>query len=138
MNLHHVAFWTNDIDRLEAFYIQYFGGRTISRFQDGLFSAIFLQLPFGLLLEIMNDGQVNQLPIGNGHVKGYSHLSIQVESQAKVDEMTTLFENEGLVFEKKREAYDDGFYESAIKDPDGNIIEIAYVDMEQFKKIMID
>jgi predicted lactoylglutathione lyase len=31
---------------------------------------------------------------------------------------------------KDREQYDDGFYESAILDPDGNIIELAYVDRE--------
>jgi lactoylglutathione lyase len=32
--------------------------------------------------------------------------------------------------EKNKEQYDDGFYESSIRDPDGNIIELAFVDRD--------
>jgi predicted lactoylglutathione lyase len=42
--------------------------------------------------------------------------------------MMDYFTSENVSLVKNKEQYDDGFYESAVKDLDGNIIEIAYID----------
>lgn len=61
---------------------------------------------------------------------GYSHLSIELDSKEKVNELTDFFSQEKVKIEKNKEQYDDGFYESSIRDPDGNIIELAFVDRD--------
>ena len=59
---------------------------------------------------------------------GYSHFSIEVENKDEVDRLTDYFIEQNVQFEKVKEQYDDGFYESSVLDPDGNIIEITYID----------
>jgi ribosomal protein S27E len=39
------------------------------------------------------------------------------------------FSQEKVKIEKNKEQYDDGFYESSIRDPDGNIIELAFKEL---------
>lgn len=132
MKLHHVGFWTTDIEKLERFYLDLFGGRIMDTFSEGDYRAKFLRLSNGLYLELMSKASLRDDLTDPSMLRiGYSHLSLEVETREKVDELTSAFEQYGCVFEKKQIAYEDGFYESAIIDPDGNIIEIAYIDREK-------
>jgi lactoylglutathione lyase len=126
MKLHHIAFWTRDIERLVTFYQKHFSARELFRHESGDFRCAFIQLPAGERIEIMTR---SHLPDEQPEERvGYSHLSFEVESKAEVDRLTEYFQGESVQFEKVKQQYDDGFYESSILDPDGNIIEIAFVD----------
>lgn len=131
MKLHHVAFWTNNMKEMIGFYQRHFEGEVLSEHQDGDFRGAFLKICSESVLELMSK---SNLDTGNERQGvGYSHLSFEVPSKEEVDRKTEYFERQSVRFEKKRVQYEDGFYESAIFDPDGNIIEIAYVDRSRNK-----
>jgi len=126
MKLQHIAFWTNDIGRSIEFYKKHFNARELFTHRDGDFSCTFISICSSIRLELMHK---SGLPAeSHGDAVGYSHLSIDVGSREAVDTMTDYFIQQGVPLEKQRVQYEDGYYESAVFDPDGNIIELAYVD----------
>ncbi|MCE1253765.1 MAG: VOC family protein [Anaerolineae bacterium] len=126
MKLHHIAFWTKDIDRLINFYQKYFDGQVLFRYQSGDFSSAFIRIYNCLTLELM----MRSVLVNNTQIDlvGYSHFSLEVDSKDEVDRMTDTFIQNEVSMEKIKEQYEDGFYESSVIDPDGNVIEIAFVD----------
>lgn len=42
MKLHHVAFWTNNLDALETFYVKYFNGKVLFRHSKDDFKCVFI------------------------------------------------------------------------------------------------
>ncbi len=126
MKLHHIAFWTHDIERLSQFYQMHFNAELAFKHTEDDFSCVFLSAFGGKYLEIMTRPNLPK-----AHEKnrvGHSHISIEVESKKEVDRLTQYFTELNVPLEKIQEQYDDGFYETSIFDPDGNIIEIAYID----------
>lgn len=128
MRLHHVAFWTRQIEVLEDFYTRHLGGEVLFRHAIGDFRCTFMSLDDSVKIELMTRTNLGAADITER--VGYSHLSLEVDSKARVDELTEIFRAAGIPIEKDKEQYDDGFYESSIRDPDGNVIEIAYVDRQ--------
>lgn len=126
MKIHHIAFWTLDIERLVDFYCTHWQGIELFRHQSGDFHSVFIEIFGCLRIEIMSR---TGLPGADPTERvGYSHLSVEVESREEVNRLTETCLAHGIRLEKNREQYDDGFYESSFLDPDGNIIEIAFVD----------
>jgi len=126
MKLHHIAFWTRDIQGLEDFYVTYFDGKVLFRHSIGDFRCVFLEVFGSVKLEIMTRTAIADYDLEER--VGYSHISIELDSREQVNELTDFFIKENIRIEKNKEQYDDGFYESSIRDPDGNIIELAFVD----------
>jgi lactoylglutathione lyase len=56
---------------------------------------------------------------------GYAHLAISVGSRERVDELTASLRAAGVPVVDGPRQTGDGYYESAIFDPDGNRIEIT-------------
>lgn len=126
MKTHHIAFWTNDMAKMETFYQLHFRGKVLFRHSIKDFQCIFMRICEGVLIEFMSRPE---LPTEDLCERvGYSHLSLEVESREEVNRLTEYFREQNVPLVKDREQYNDGFYESAIRDPDGNIIELAYVD----------
>jgi catechol 2,3-dioxygenase-like lactoylglutathione lyase family enzyme len=126
MKLHHIAFWTKNVDRLVEFYKTHFNGEVLSQHESGDFRCVFLKIYSSITIEIMTRTNLQEsIP---GERTGYSHFSIEVSSKDQVNKLTDYFVEQNIPLQKNKEQYDDGFYESAVLDPDGNIIEIAYVD----------
>jgi lactoylglutathione lyase len=126
MKLHHIAFWTKDIDTLVDFYKKHFSGQVLFSHQAGDFKCTFIKICSNITIEFMT--RTNLTDTGRPEATGYSHFSIEVESKEEVDILTDYFIAEKVHLEKVKEQYDDGFYERSVLDPDGNIIEIAFVD----------
>ena len=133
MKLHHIAFWTRNIDVLEEFYVKYFNGKVLFRHSKDDFKCVFLEIYNSIKIELMTRIKLSTKDLEERI--GYSHLSFELNSKKEVNELTDFFIKENVTIEKNKEQYDDGFYESSIRDPDGNIIELAYVDRQVNPKV---
>jgi len=56
---------------------------------------------------------------------GYIHLAFSVGSEAQVDELTALLQQDGYPVVSEPRRTGDGYYESCVLDPDGNRVEIT-------------
>ena len=129
MRITHLAIWTNDLERLREFYCNYFGAISNEKYFNPVkqFSSYFLTFENdGCSIELMNKPHLDH-PDNQGlkHETGLAHLSFSVGSKEKVDLMTEQFRKSGHNIIGEPRYTGDGFYESVITDPDGNIVEIT-------------
>lgn len=78
----------------------------------------------GSRLEIMNSPDLVRKTI-NGKSLGYAHMAISVKADNEVDCLTEKMRNESVTILGEPRRTGDGYYESIIEDPEGNIIEIV-------------
>ena len=127
MRLEHTAIWTRDLEPLRAFYEQYFGAVASplyeSRSRIG-FSSRFLTFPDGgARLELMSVAGLSGAR--TGAAAGYAHLAVAVGSRAAVDALTARMRGDGVRIHGLPRETGDGYYESVVADPDGNLVEIT-------------
>jgi lactoylglutathione lyase len=128
MQLEHFAIWTSQLDVLKDFYEKYFGGRAGAKYVDstGRFSSYFITFPTGAKLEIMQLPEVQPRQHDQRYpVSGYTHMAFRVNTPDEVKILTQLLCQDGFKLEKPLQWTADGFYESAVFDPDQNIVEIT-------------
>jgi len=56
---------------------------------------------------------------------GYAHIAISVGSRAAVDALASRMRGGGVRVQSGPRVTGDGYYESVVEDPDGNLIEIT-------------
>lgn len=88
------------------------------------FSSYMLSFDGDTKLEIMTRPDFIDNGSKNGRY-GYAHVSISVGSKENVDEITRRLVADGYEHCDGPRTTGDGFYESAILDAEGNIIEIT-------------
>ncbi|WP_455783205.1 VOC family protein, partial [Coprobacter fastidiosus] len=59
-----------------------------------------------------------------GFTKGLAHLSITIGSKKDVDSLTERLRTDGYTIAGEPRTSGDGYYESAVLDPEGNYIEL--------------
>lgn len=74
-------------------------------------------------IEIMNKDGVSEFC--KDLIFGYAHLALSTGSKDNVVKLTQRLENDGYTVISQPRITGDGFYESAILDPEGNTIEIT-------------
>lgn len=123
----HVAIWTDDLERLRAFYERYFGGVAGERYENEStgFASYFLDLDGGARLELMQVPAVTERPAGDRRRLGYAHIAIALGSERAVDELTDLLRTDGHAILDGPRRTGDGYYESVVADPDGNRLELT-------------
>jgi lactoylglutathione lyase len=98
----------------------------LSSLSDDTFTGCFLGFSGGGKLELM---QTDNIESRNREkyikVLGFTHLAFQAESGEQLDAITDRLKNDGYELEKEPCMSPDGFYESAVFDPDNNIVEIT-------------
>jgi lactoylglutathione lyase len=128
MRIEHIALWTDDLERLRAFFVGYFGARVGARYENTAkgFSSYFLSFDDGARIEIMHSitAQPTALPAGAQRM-GLTHLAMSVGSDAAVDALTQRLRDDGYPILDGPRRTGDGYYESVVLDPDGNRIEIT-------------
>lgn len=128
MRIEHVAIWTADLERLRAFYETWFGARSGPRHDDpGVgFASYFLSFEGGPRLELMSmPGIPPSLDDPLRQSLGLIHVSFTAGSAGDVDALVARMAAAGVRVVDGPARTEDGYYEAAILDPDGNRIEIA-------------
>lgn len=129
MRISHLAIWTNDLERLRAFYCDNFGAKSNEKYINSLkqFSSYFLTFENGnCSLELMSKPNLDHPDKTESKVTiGLAHFAFSVGSKENVDLFTERLREAGYKVVGEPRHTGDGFYEGVITDPDGNIVEIT-------------
>jgi lactoylglutathione lyase len=127
MRIEHLAVWTRDIERLRAFYERYFDVTTGERYESATtlgFASYFLTFGAGgarlelMLLPVL-------APPSTQPALGYPHFALSVGSREAVELLTERMRGDGVRVVSEARTTGDGYFESVVTDPDGNLIEIT-------------
>ncbi len=128
IRIDHIALWTEDIERLVAFYSKYFNATAGQKYANPAkgFESRFLSFEGGPRLEVMRSSTVAAVTHAPGAQRmGLTHLAVSVGSETGVDELTNRLRRDGYEALDGPRRTGDGYYESVVLDPDGNRIEIV-------------
>lgn len=126
MKINHIALYTKDLERMKKFYEKYFNAVSNEKYHNkntGLMTY-FLSFEDNSKLEIMTRPDVCECERNNLDC-GYIHLAFSVGTAENVDSLTDRLEQDGYKIILRPRTTGDGYYESSVYDPDGNIIEIT-------------
>lgn len=127
--IEHLALWATDIETLRAFYETYFGARAGARYTNERkrFRSCFLSFADGARLELMQRPDVTAASGSepDREYLGYAHLAVSVGSESAVDALTRRLVADGHPCLDGPRRTGDGYYESVVRDPEGNRIEIT-------------
>jgi lactoylglutathione lyase len=128
MRIEHVAFWTEDVERLAAFYQRYFGATVGDKYVNATkgFESRFVSFEAGARLEIMRTSTLAPVRHEAGAQRmGLTHFAVSLGSEQQVNELTERLRRDGHPVLDGPRRTGDGYYESVVLDPDGNRIEIV-------------
>jgi len=126
--IEHIALWTEDIERLAAFYSQYLGASVGPKYVNASkgFESRFLMFENGARLEVMKTSTLQPLKHAPGVQRmGLTHLAFSLGTERRVDELTGSLRAAGFAVADGPRRTGDGYYESVVLDPDGNRIELT-------------
>lgn len=123
--LDHVAMYVNDLEGTRAFFLRYFNAVSNEMYHNprtGL-KSYFLCFGDGAKLEIMS--RPDLVDVKKSLLRtGLIHLSFCVGSKEQVDRLTEQLRTDGYPVLDGPRTTGDGYYESCIEGPEGNLIEI--------------
>lgn len=127
MRIEHIAIWVDDIELMRAFYLTYFdvscGDKYVNPIKN--YTSYFLTFnESGARIELMNRPDIASNNSQRGFLKGLAHIAISLGGKEAVDTLTERFRNDGFTVASEPRSTGDGYYESAIFDPEGNYIEL--------------
>lgn len=125
MKLTHVALWTTKLDELRDFYVRYFDGVSGEKYTNPAkgFESYFVRFGDGAALEIMRSIHVTEE--SDGIRLGWCHIAFETGSREQVDALTERLRKDGYRIVSEPRVTGDGFYESSVADPEGNLVEIV-------------
>lgn len=126
MKIEHLAIWVDNIDLLREFYMKYFNCDCGDKYFNSKknFTSHFLSFKEGgTRIELMHIPEM-ETPQSRGNLKGLAHFAITVGDRDMVNILTETLRNDGYVIASEPRITGDGYYESAILDPEGNIVEL--------------
>ncbi|ADB36898.1 VOC family protein [Spirosoma linguale] len=128
MKIDHIALWVRDLELMKAFYERYFGGKATEQYHNptNQFSSYFLSFADGCRLELMHRPGIVDAP--NGYEQpalGLIHLAVSVGDKSAVDQLTDQLQRDGYAVVGQPRTTGDGYYESVVLDPEGNLLELT-------------
>jgi len=112
---------------MRDFYLEHFGCSSNSGYLNpsSEFRSYFLTFPSGgARLELMARPDVNESNDGDPRC-GYAHLAISLGGEERVRSLTEILRQKGVAVKSEPRRTGDGYYESVVVDPDGNLIELT-------------
>ena len=129
MILEHAAIWTDNLEQLKEFYVQFLEGHSGEKYVNPKkhYESYFISFSHGARLELMTrpDLPDNQNDTVLYQYKGIIHLAFETATKKEVDEKARLFESNGFEILDGPRTTGDGYYEFVTLDPDKNRIEIT-------------
>ncbi|MBT2619436.1 MULTISPECIES: VOC family protein [Chryseobacterium] len=129
MKFDHFALWCNHIELMRKFYLNYFEMESNEKYENQTkrFASYFLSFKNNpsARLELMERPDITENDGTRGMLMGYAHLAISVGNKEKVDSLTKKLQDDGYTVIGEPRTTGDGYYESIVKDPEGNWIEIT-------------
>lgn len=127
MKVEHIAIWVRDLEKMKAFYLHYFDLTANEKYhnQQKNFSSYFLSFESGGRIELMHTPDVAERIEKPSFMQGLAHFSIAIGSKENVDTLTDIIRKDGHKVVGEPRTTGDGYYESVIADPEGNLIEIT-------------
>lgn len=126
MKIEHLAVWVSDLELMKAFYEKYFDAKANEIYHNPKkgFHSYFLSFEHETCrLELMARKDITQR-LGS-EVLGWAHLAVALGSKEKVDQLTDRLKQDGYSVKGEPRTTGDGYYESVILDPEGNIVELT-------------
>ncbi len=127
MKVAHIAIWTNDLEAMKAFYLQYFELTANEKYYNPSkkFSSYFLSFKSGARIELMHRPDIATFMEAADSKLGLAHFAISVGTKDKVNQLTKLLSENGHPIIGEPRTTGDGYYESVVADIEGNLIEIT-------------
>lgn len=124
MKIEHVALWVTDLELVKAFDEKYFEDKAGDRYHNPKtrFSSYFLNFDEGSRLELTNK---KHLSPRIADALGYGHIALAVGDKEAVDAKTAQLVADGFPLLSGPRTTGDGYYESVVQDPEGNLVEIT-------------
>lgn len=125
MRIEHIALWTADLERSRDFYTLHFNATASMLYRNSKtgFSSYFLSFSDGARLEIMARPDVTQR--ASTAQLGFAHFAVSLGSEEEVVRQTAALAAAGISVVSEPRRTGDGYFESVIMDPDGNLIELT-------------
>ncbi len=143
MRLEHVALWTARLEAVAEFYAHWFGAEVGPAYHNPAkrFESRFLTFPSGARLELMRRPEIQagrpevqaerperqaEAPAAGPQIRpGWAHVAFSVGAPEAVDALTGRLRAAGVPVIDGPRWTGDGYYESVVVDPDGNLVEIT-------------
>ena len=129
MILEHVAMWTADLERLKAYYENYFDAKAGEKYTNPAtgFQSYFLSFASGARLEIMSKAGIpaNKNDTVDAQYLGLTHLAFGVADMKDVEEKAAQLQRDGYKILRGPRKTGDGYYEFETLDPDNNRLEVT-------------
>lgn len=128
MKIEHIAIWVKDLEHMKNFFVKYFSVKSIKKYTNPKkkFSSYFLTFPNSdARIELMNKTDIIDSAHSRSNIYDYEHIAIGVGSKIKAKELTDVLKRDGFKFIGEPLTTGDGYYESVVEDPEGNLIEIT-------------
>jgi lactoylglutathione lyase len=127
MKIEHIAIWVRDLEKMKDFYTSFFNMICNDKYlnEKKQFSSYFLSFEGGARIEIMHRPDISEQAAKAGTFFGLTHFAISVGSRERVDELTESIRKAGYQVTGEPRTTGDGYYESVVMDPEGNLVEIT-------------
>ena len=119
----HISIWANNIEILKDFYCSKLNGKSSERYENLQkdYCSYFITFTSGPKLELMSS--ISGLKTVHANPK--PHFAISLGNKKAVNKLSQELEKEGVEIISKPRKTGDGYYESIIADPEGNLIELT-------------
>jgi lactoylglutathione lyase len=128
MKIEHLAIWVENLEEVKEFYIKYFDmtcGEKYTNIQKH-FSSYFLSFrDSNTRIELMERPDILEYKGKKGITNGLTHFAISVGDKELVNSITEKLRRDNFIIQGEPRTTGDGYYESVVLDPEGNLIEIT-------------
>lgn len=127
IGISHIALNVKNLEAEKSFYNHYFGTQASSPHYQNVKTGLetcFLTFKDGSRLELMNWPEMKAKPMDT-KIQGYVHIAISLGSREAVDICTSKMVESGVLVLSCPRTTGDGYYESLVQDPEGNLLELT-------------
>lgn len=128
IKIEHLAFWADNLEDLKNFYVKYFDMNCGKKYTNPQkqFTSYFLSFKGSeTRIEIMKRPDILEHKHQKGITNGLTHFAISVGSKEMVNSITEKLRANKFIIQGEPRTTGDGYYESVVLDPEGNLIEIT-------------